>query len=850
MMYSLRKTAFQPNQISRPVIFIIAMKTTLKLIYKQLVLERPATTLFITLLFATFLGIFINEFKLDATSDSLVLENDEDLRYYRSIRARYGSDDYLIITYTPYSDLFSKQILDDISTLKSELEQITRVESVTSILDVPLINSPKINLSQLQESIPTLTSPDMDVTLAKREFRESPLYSNHLVSQDGKTTALQVIFKHDETYQHLREKRDSLREKRLLKTLTDQESRELDEVSTQFKHYSDTLLDQEQADIAAIRKALNNHRNMAEMHLGGIPMIVSDIIDYIRRDIRVFGLGVLCFLVILLTVFFRKPRWVLLPMIVCSIAGLSMIGILGLMEWRVTVVSSNFISLLLIITLSLTVHLIVRYQEIHSANPEMQQKLILWETLRSKAQPAFFTAITTMVAFGSLLVSGIRPVIDFGWMMVFGVALAFIFSFLMFPTTLMFLTPGQPRSQRDFTGAITAFFAKLIHRNGNSVLIAYVILMILSVIGITSLTVENRFIDYFKESTEIHQGMIKLDRELGGTTPLDVILEPDESYYEFLNELADEDFFDDEIADDESAGISGTSYWFNVFQLETVEQIHNHLEQLPETGKVLSMATTMKLLTQINNDEPLDNISLAVMHKRLPESIKKTLFDPYMSNDGNQLRFAIRVFESDVTLQRQALIDKIRADLSKKFDLEEEQINLTGMLVLYNNMLQSLFQSQILTIGVVFLAIMLMFMILFRSVKISAIAIIPNIVAAAFVLGLMGWLDIHLDIMTITIAAITIGIAVDDTIHYIHRFMEEYPKDHDYWATVNRCHASIGKAMYYTTVTITLGFSILALSNFIPTIYFGLLTGFAMIVALVADLTLLPLLLVKFKPLK
>jgi predicted RND superfamily exporter protein len=785
------------------------MKTSLKLIYKQCVLERPAITLFITLLFAAFLGIFISEFKLDATSDSLVLENDEDLRYYRSIRARYGSDDYLIITYTPYSDLFSQEILDDIKTLKVELEQITRVESVTSILDVPLINSPKISLSQLQETIPTLTSPGMDVTLAKKEFRESPLYSNHLVSQDGKTTALQVIFKHDETYQNLREKRDSLREKRLLKTLTVQENRELDEVSSQFKYYSDALLDQEQADIAAIRKALHNHRNKAEMHLGGIPMIVSDIIDYIRHDIRVFGLGVLCFLVILLTVFFRKPRWVILPMIICSIAALSMIGILGLMEWRVTVVSSNFISLLLIITLSLTVHLIVRYQELHSTNPEIQQKLILWETLRSKAQPAFFTAITTMVAFGSLLVSGIRPVIDFGWMMVFGVALAFIFSFLIFPTTLMFLTPGQPRSQRDFTGAITTFFANLIHRNGNVVLIAYVFLMILSVIGITSLTVENRFIDYFKESTEIHQGMVKLDRELGGTTPLDVILEPDQSYYEYINELADEDLFDDE-----SAGISGTSHWFNVFQLETVEQIHQHLEQLPETGKVLSIATTMKLLTQINNDEPLDNISLAVMHKRLPESIKQTLFDPYMSDDGNQLRFAIRVFESDVMLQRQALIDKIRADLSEKFGLEKKQINLTGMLVLYNNMLQSLFQSQILTIGVVFLAIMLMFMVLFRSVKIAAIAIIPNIVAAAFVLGLMGWLDIHLDIMTITIAAITIGIAVDDTIHYIHRFMEEYPKDHDYWATVNRCHASIGKA------------------------------------ALVADLTLLPLLLVKFKPLK
>ena len=170
------------------------------------------------------------------------------------------------------------------------------------------------------------------------------------------------------------------------------------------------------------------------------------------------------------------------------------------------------------------------------------------------------------------------------------------------------------------------------------------------------------------------------------------------------------------------------------------------------------------------------------------------------------------------------------------------------MLVLYNNMLQSLFKSQIMTLGVVFLAIMIMFIFTFRNIKVAVIAIIPNIVAAAQVLGLMGWLNISLDIMTITIAAIVIGIAVDDTIHYVHRFGEEITKDYDYWAAVKRCHNSIGRAMYYTTVTITLGFMILVLSNFIPTIYFGLLTGFSMMVALVADMMLLPILLVMIKP--
>ncbi len=821
------------------------MTDTLKLIYKKLVFEKPVITLFITLLIIASLGLFISDFKLDASADSLVLENDEDLRYYRGAQAIYGSDEYLFITYAPYSDLFSQEILDNLKALTTDLEKIERVESVTSLLNVALINSPKVTVSQLRNHTPTLESPQTNRELAKKEFLESPLYRNLVISEDGKTTAMQVFFALDETYERLLHKRDSLRLIDLEHKLTQQQRQELEQVSLDFKHYSASLMDQQQADIARVRSILDKYRSHAEIHLGGTPMIASDMIDYVARDITVFGLGVLVFLFVLLSVFFRKPRWVILPLIICLAASLGMLGFLGLMEWRVTVVSSNFISLLLIFTLSLAVHLIVRYQELHSYAPYSSQKFLVWETVRSKAEPAFYTAVTTMVAFGSLIVSGIRPVIDFGWMMMFGIILAFILAFVMFPAGLLLVQPGQSKTHQDYTGAITAFFARLIEKHSGPVFTTYIIVIVLSVIGIASLTVENRFIDYFKQSTEIYQGMVTIDRDLGGTTPLDVILDSDKEFDAELEGLVAEG-----IIELESAGISGTSYWFNIFQLDEVEKIHNYLDGLSETGKVLSMATTMKLLTQLNDGKPLDSIALSVMHKRLPESIKKNLFTPYMSDDGNQIRFSIRVFESDDTLNRQALLNQIRIDLENKFGLAPEQIHLTGMLVLYNNMLQSLFKSQILTIGVVFLAIMLMFMLLFRSINIALIAIVPNIFAAAFVLGLIGWLNIPLDIMTITIAAITIGIAVDNTIHYIHRFMEEFPKDRDYWATVRRCHASIGKAMYYTSITITLGFSILALSNFIPTINFGLLTGVAMVAALIADLTLLPLLLVKFKPLK
>ena len=826
---------------------------TIKELYFKLCVVHPVVALLIVALGVASLAMFMDRFRLDASADSLVLENDKDLKYYRSIRARYGSDDYLIITYNPDGDLFAQQSLNQLRHLRDDLKQMKRVESVTSILDVPLIDSPRVTLSELRRHIRTLDTPGTDKQLARHEFLTSPLYRDLILSDDGTTTALQVNFKHDKKYLELLNKRNALREEQLTETLTEQQQQQLEQVSEEFKHYSATLVDQERADIAVVRSILDRYRENATIYLGGIPMIVADMIKFIQHDIEVFGLGVLCFLILLLAFSFKRPRWVFIPMLICFAAGIGMVGYLGLLEWRVTVVSSNFISLLLIITLSLTIHLIVRYQELQDQEENITETALVKETIRSKAIPSFYTAITTMVAFGSLLVSGIRPVIDFGWMMVYGVALALVLAFLIFPAVLKLMNPCPPIVRRhDITGKITHYFADAVQRHTNPIFFIYVFLAAISMYGVTQLSVENRFTDYFKKSTEIYQGMITIDRKLGGTTPMDVVLDPDSDFLEMQKEIAesaDKDGDNFQAAQNESAGISGDSYWFNIFQLDTVSKIHQYLESLPQTGKVLSIATTMDLLTQINNDQPLDNFSLSIMYKRLPDDLRESLFSPYMAKNGNQVRFSVRIFESDPNLKRQQLLDKIRNDLVEKFDLEPQQVHITGMVVLYNNMLQSLFKSQILTIGVVFLAILSMFIVLFRSFYISILAIIPNIIAAGSVLGLMGLVGIPLDIMTITIAAITIGIAVDDTIHYIHRFTEEFKKDGDYWGAVQRSHHGVGRAMYYTSITITLGFSILALSNFIPTIYFGILTGVAMMVAMVANLTLLPVLLVKFKPL-
>lgn len=820
------------------------MRQRLRRLYESIVLGRPVAVLFVAGAITLSIAWFAKDFSLDASADSLILERDEDLRYYRSIRARYGSDDYLIVTYTPRDPLFADSTLDDLRALRDELAALPDVADVTSILDVPLVASPPVDIDVLSSGIRYLEDPDTDRDLAREELVSSPLYRNLLISSDATTTALRVDLGQDESYLRLRDRRDELREKQMEEELTASEIEELSDLDKRIDAYNQAHIEQQQDDIASVREILGRHSDSASLHLGGVPMIVADSIEFIRNDLVVFGAAVLVFLIVILASAFRKRRWIFLPLLTCAATCVFMLGLLGLLGWRVTIVSSNFLSLLLILCLALTLHIIVRYREMHAAEPDAGQLKLVSETVQRIVTPCLYTALTTIVAFGSLLVSGIRPVIDFGWMMSIGIVVAFVYSFTIFPATLMLLEPGEPRERDDLTARITGALAGLIRRHGNWTLLAFAVLAVTGLTGIARLTVENRFIDYYRESTEIYQGMELIDRELGGTTPLDVVLDApvtgaDAEENDYEDEF--EDIYSDVDAAD--AGITSRSHWFNSRQLERVMKMHDYVDALPETGKVLSLASVAKVLRQIDPDVLRDNFELSIIYERLEPDIKDQLFAPYLSDDGDQLRIGVRVFESDPTLRREALLETIRNGLMEQYGLDDDQVKLTGMVVLYNNMLQSLFQSQIQTLGAVFLAIMIMFLVLFRSLRIALTAIIPVMFAAALILGLMGWFGIPLDLMTITIAAITVGIGVDDTIHYVHRFRHEFSIDGDYWAAIERCHRTIGRAIYYTSVTIMLGFSILVLSQFIPTIYFGVLTSLAMLIALLANMTLLPLLI-------
>ena len=800
----------------------------------------------VVLLVVGYFASHIPSFKLDASAESLVLENDDSLQYYRTISKSYGSDDFLIITYAPFKDLMSDAVLADLKSLSDELVGMDRVHSIDSILNVPLLNSPRVEISKLDTDIRTLETPGVDREMARKEFLESPIYKSLLLSPDGKITIIRINFKRDEKYFSLMYKRNDLRDK--IKKFGPGKDDEVLFVKAQkeFRDYHAQVLDAEDKLIRTVRGIMDRHRDHAEMFLGGVPMITSDMIGFIEHDLETFGLGVLAFLILMLSLFFKKFRWVALPMGCCIVTVLVMVGFLGLMDWRVTVISSNFVSILLIITMSLTIHLIVRYRDINDSNPGLNQKELVWETVRLMAQPCFYTAITTIVAFISLIISGIRPVIDFGWIMTIGIALAFGLNFIFFPAALVLLQPEPPGFSKDGTRNFTIAIAAFTNRNRKSILYGSLLLALVSVVGIAKLEVENRFIDHFKSDTEIYQGMEVIDQQLGGTTPLDIIINPDQKYFDYLKE-ATQEAFDDPFAD--ASEKVENNYWFNSNMLDRVEKIHDYLESLPEVGKVQSISTLIKVFTQLDKGRKPDDYDLALIRKLMPNNVKDSLVNPYLSKDANQIHINMRLIESDPTLRRSQLIEKIRTHLVEELKFAPETIHFTGMVVLYNNMLQSLYRSQILTIGVVFVSIMFMFMILFKSVSMALIGIVPNLLAAGTVLSLMGWIGIPLDMMTITIAAITVGIAVDDTIHYIHRFQTEFKVEQNYLASMDRCHGSIGKAMYYTSVTITLGFSILALSEFMPTIYFGLLTGAAMVVALIGALTLLPLLIVVFRPL-
>ena len=814
-------------------------------LYGELVFGRPWLVIGITALVVAFFAWFTQYFRLDASADSLLLENDPDLEFFRQVENRYGIREFVVVAYMPDGELFSRPELEKLSRLRNDLLAIDRIEGVDSILNVPVFGDTP--LTGISEDYLTLLDEDVDLAAARAEMMANPIYIDALISPDGRGAGMQVNIEIDRRARELLDRRSALRQLRIAGEIDTGSLAELSEVEAAWADYSIVVNERQHELITAVRETLDRYRDGARIHLSGAPMIADDLISFVRGDLSSFSIAVLILIVVALGLIFRKVRFIAIPLICCAAAGTIMVGTLGLMDWRVTVVSSNFVSLLLIVTISLTVHLTVRYRELRATRHFSRHGKMLRHAVLSMFRPCLYTALTTMVAFGSLIVSGILPIITFGWMMMMGVATALIVAFTLFPSIMSTLPADRSRLSSDLRLNLTSALARLTDRLRGWVFVIYALILIVGVTGLTRLRVENSFIDYFRESTEINQGMSLIDAQLGGTLSFDAIVRLPEEEAVFEDDFADD--FGGGFGEDAFGGESDDAYWFTAPRMAEVKAIHEYLDADPYTGKVLSLGAVVQLAEQLNDHQPVDGLLWAVMYNRIPQTLREAVLDPFVRIDDSELRFNVRVRESAPDLNRNELLQRVEAGLEEEFGFEPDQVRLTGLLVMYNNVLQSLFQSQILTLGVVMFAIMLMFLVLFRSLLIALLCIIPNAIAASLVLGIMGWLDIPLDIMTITIAAVSVGIGVDNTIHYMYRFRRVFPRFGNYRKTMYYCHDSIGRAMYFTSMTIVAGFSILVLSNFIPTGIFGLLTSLAMLVALTGSLTLLPQLLATFKPL-
>ena len=848
----------------------------------QFVITRCASAVVaIALVLAAVAFSQLEKVRLDASSDSLLLQGDPDLAFFEEATERYESYEFLILTWEPDSPLLGEASLSGLALMVADLEKVSGVRSVTSALDVPLLESPPISLTDLSDldSIPSLRDPNVDRSLALREFTSSQLYKNLLVSEAGDLTAVQVTIEPNKEIDRLGDLRKSLRQA-VAGGAENSVERELAEIEIAYDQATRTVNADRAALVAEVRAVAQKYRDQSRIFVGGVPMIAADMLDFVQDDLVTFGTSIILVMVAMLALIFRDYRWVVIPISVCTLSALLMLGILGYTDWRMTIISSNFVAVLLVVALALAIHLVVRYRELESKEPDMPRAERAVMAAQLMFVPCFYTAVTTMVAFTSLVVAGIKPVIDFGWMMTAGIVVAFVVSFSLVPALIAILPDSGAEGASD-TLSMTRRFAAVVERFGGVVLSVTALLVLLVLLGLSRLQVENRFIDYFKDTTEIYQGMELLDSRLGGTIPLDIILYPPAASSPDANEVAamgavtldeslsaeeeafDSDFTDDfgddggdlwdddpfgedvSFADENSAEIG---YWFTLEGRDLVDQIHNIVDARPESGKVLSLSTGFSVMDRLYDDK-LGGVELALVERSLPSDVAEVLITPYYDSVAQQARISVRAMETSKTLRRAEYLESLYAQILAETGLDETRVKFTGLLVLYNNVLQSLYASQILTLGAVFMAIGIMFLALFRSVSLALLGLAPNILAAGLVLGVMGLSGIPLDIMTITIAAIVVGMGVDNCIHYIHRFRREFALDGNYREAMYRSHASIGRAMYYTTLTVIVGFSMLTLSNFTPSIYFGVLTVMAMLAAVMGALLLLPKLIIAFQPL-
>jgi predicted RND superfamily exporter protein len=810
-------------------------------LYKKF-LERPKLILVTLILIFSFSVYNAKNFQLDASADSLLLENDPDLNYLRSVNERYSSEEFFVITYSPKKKV-NAESLKELKKFVDEINNIKWVSKSISVLNAPLFESSDLPLIEKIKNIQYIVTPGIEINRALDELKNSPVYKKLIINEDATTFGIVVYIKDNKEYLSALKTNKDFLDKQQNNKLSEKDLKDFEahnKILEKLKKEHNKNLEFYNIEI---RSHISKYKNIADINLSGIPMIADDLISFVKKDITVFGSGVFIFIIITLWFIFRDIRWVVFPLLSCFLSIAIMVGMLGYLNWKVTVISSNFISLMLILTMEINIHYVERYKQLQAEFPKKKENYLTYLTTTKIFTPILYAVLTTALAFLSFIFCDIKPVIDFGWMMTLGLFISLFVSMILLPYLIIKFKPKATPIHESKDSKLAGIFASIALNQRLLVLTFSTIILILSIYGLTRLKVENSFINYFDKKTEIYQGMKLIDEKLGGTTPLEIILKFKDS--DSKSNKSDDDFFQGSDSNEYK-----DSYWFTNFRVNNIVNVHQYLETLPEIGKVLSFYSVLQLGEKINDNKKLGPLEMAILYSKLPDDIKKSIVTPYVSIENNEARISLRIIDSNPNLNRKELLIKIQKDLEEKLKLNKDEFKITGILVIFNNLLQSLFDSQIKTLGITFAGIFILLLILFKSLSWSIVAAIPNFTAALFILGSLGLFNIPLDMMTITIASITVGIAIDNSIHYIYRFREEYKLNKNYKKTIEICHKSVGKAIVNASLTIVFGFSILIFSNFIPSIYFGIFTGLAMLTAMTLVLTLMPQLIAIIKPFK
>lgn len=763
------------------------------------------------------LGWQAQHFEINASADTLVADDNIHYLESREVSQRFAPEEFLLLVYQPDDGkIFSQQSQEALQSLADKLNALERVKSVRTILNVPLLSQIEGLSAEIDPEQYTQSSLNLSAKELARVFRDHPVYEGLIINPEQNASAIQVLFKADSKLRGLETRELALKQKALQSALSESEQEELAQLEAEIEPLLTELREQRNREVKQILALIKPYEKEARIYLGGLQVLGYELISIITRDLLLFGSAIAVSICVMLWLLFRSLRWVLVPMACCASSVAITLGLFGLLELKATVISSSFVALQLILTLAIVIHLIVQYRETALEKPGADQHDLVLTSLRRKLAPCFYAGLTTSVGFASLLFSGIQPVISFGWMMVIAMAISIACSLLLMPA-INLLLPKQETPTRNsvFRWFINRCHWLATHQTGSLYLVCTLIAAALA-FGLARLDVENSFINYFDKETRIYKELRYVDQTFGGSTPLDIIYSIPEERQTDTPTLSAQ-------------------------TVQTLQQLQHAIEQLPAVGTTLSVVNFTELAKQINDHKPLTEYELTALYRTLDRTVREDLVGAFYSPDTQQLRISTRIQDSTENLNRKALLDDIRARINN-LGIDPDTVKLTGLFVLYQQLLEQLFSTQILTLGVVFAALGAMFLIIFRSLKIAVIALIPNALTALAILGLMGWLSVPLDFMTITTAAIAVGIAVDDTIHYVHRYQEEQNRNEP----IRRTHEAIGYALLYTSIIVISGFSLLLFSDFTPSVMFGLFTALAMAVAMITDLTLLPALLERF----